>query len=166
MERLGRYKHSSLLGLFISYEEMKGCEYGPWVYIHNPSFSLQLTNRSNKLVLHNTKLEILSRYKHSSLLGLFVSYEEMIWPWFFIGFVLEIVFSKFVVEDLQISETLFRFRQMTLTHKSINISYCLVVCSRGPFSSTLLVTLFTDCPTDLTKFSFVSKKDFIPTSAL
>ncbi len=40
--------------------------------------------RSNKLVLHNTRLERLVREKHSSLFGLFGSYEEnevfIIWP--------------------------------------------------------------------------------------
>ncbi len=45
--------------------------------IHNTSFSLYLTNETNKLgVLHNTGLERLATDKQSSLRGQFVRYEE------------------------------------------------------------------------------------------
>jgi hypothetical protein len=37
--------------------------------------SLELTSGLNKLVLHNTKLERLTREQYSSLLGLFVNYK-------------------------------------------------------------------------------------------
>jgi hypothetical protein len=43
--------------------------------IHNTSFSMQLTNGPNKVVLHYTRLEWLAREKYSSLFGPFVSYE-------------------------------------------------------------------------------------------
>jgi hypothetical protein len=59
-------EHSSLLGLFIDYEENNG--------IVNIAMG----------VLHYTSLERLARDKQSSLLGPFLSYEEnvvlLIWP--------------------------------------------------------------------------------------
>ncbi len=42
-------KHSSLLGQYVSYKENKCCEYGPWDYIRNTSFSFKLPNVPNKL---------------------------------------------------------------------------------------------------------------------
>jgi hypothetical protein len=45
--------------------------------IHNTSFSSELTNWLNKLVLHYCRLEMLVRDKHFSLLGPFVCYEKI-----------------------------------------------------------------------------------------
>ena len=45
--------------------------------IHNTSFSSKLTNWHNKLVLHYSRLEMLVRDKHSSLLDPFVSYAKI-----------------------------------------------------------------------------------------
>jgi hypothetical protein len=77
LESLARDKHYSLLGPFISHEETKYYWYNSRGHIHNTSFSLILTNRSNELVLHYTRLKRLAKDKHSSLLSSFISYEEM-----------------------------------------------------------------------------------------
>jgi hypothetical protein len=50
-----------------------------WLFIrdnNHSTFSLSLTQRPNKLVLHQPRLERLAGDKLSSLLGPFVSYEE------------------------------------------------------------------------------------------
>jgi hypothetical protein len=49
---------------------------GSWYRIHNTPFSLQLTNRPNKLDCLITQLKMLTSDKHSNLLGQFPSYEE------------------------------------------------------------------------------------------
>ncbi len=52
-----------------------------WNYICNTSFSLKLTNWLNKLVLHNSRLGMLVRFKHSSLLDPFILVRkiEVLW---------------------------------------------------------------------------------------
>ncbi len=55
-------------------------EIDPWDRIHNITFSLQLTNQPDEIVLHNTRLERLASDKHSNLLVQFVSYEEYTTP--------------------------------------------------------------------------------------
>ncbi len=49
---------------------------GPWGRIHNTSFSSQLEDGHVIIVLHYTKPLRLSKDKHPSLLGPFLSYEE------------------------------------------------------------------------------------------
>jgi hypothetical protein len=46
------------------------------VRIHNTYFSSYLSNETNKLVLHYTRLQRLDRDKRSSLLGSLVSYKD------------------------------------------------------------------------------------------
>ncbi len=53
-------------------KKFESCEYDPWGCIHNTSFSSELMNRLNKLVLYHNRLARLASDKHSSLLGLFV----------------------------------------------------------------------------------------------
>ncbi len=60
--------------------KIKFCEYNTRGSIYNTSTSLKLTNWPNKLVLNYTRLEILVRVKHSSLLDEFVSYKENSFP--------------------------------------------------------------------------------------
>jgi len=43
-KKLARDKHSRLVGLCVSYEAKKCCEYSPWVHIYNTLYSLQFTN--------------------------------------------------------------------------------------------------------------------------
>jgi hypothetical protein len=71
--RLVRDKHSSLLGLFVSYEEHKVLWIQSQDPIHNSSFSSELTWMGQ--LLPYSRQEWLARDKHSRLLGLFVSYE-------------------------------------------------------------------------------------------
>jgi hypothetical protein len=77
LERLVWYKYSSLLGLFISYKENEVL----WIWPLGPYsqhfiFIVTYEQTLKARVLYTTKLERLGGYKHSSLLDLFVSYEE------------------------------------------------------------------------------------------
>jgi hypothetical protein len=49
---------------------------GTRYFIHNTPFSLQVTNRTNKLDRSITNLEMLARYEHSDLLGQLLSCKE------------------------------------------------------------------------------------------
>jgi hypothetical protein len=74
LEGLDWDKHSSLLGLFVSYDGKKCCEYGPWM--HNFIFFVTYNLTQYARVLDYTKLEVLARDKYSSLLVMFIGYNE------------------------------------------------------------------------------------------
>jgi hypothetical protein len=78
LHRLARNKHTSLLGLFVSYKENE--------LLWGGSLGLYcsyLMKVPNKMVSHYTKLQMLASNKHTSLLGLFISYKENEVLWIF-----------------------------------------------------------------------------------
>ncbi len=62
---------------------MKCYEYGPKILFTPIHFLRNLQMGQSKLVLQYSKLEMIIRYKNSSLLGPFVSYKEneVLWIW-------------------------------------------------------------------------------------
>ncbi len=54
-----------------------GARLGAWGRIHNNSFSSYLINGPNTRPLYYIRPEMYASYKHSYLLGTFVSYEKM-----------------------------------------------------------------------------------------
>jgi hypothetical protein len=85
MEMFARYKHSNLLGLFLSLVEIKVF----WIWHQLPYLQIfvffAIYNWDHLArMLHHIRLKKLARYKHSNLLGLFVILVEIkvfwIWP--------------------------------------------------------------------------------------
>ncbi len=83
LKRPASTKQSTLLGLLLSYEEIKVL-YDPWDCIHSASFSVTCEWSQKARVLHYARLERLARDKHSTLLGPLISFEEIkvswVWP--------------------------------------------------------------------------------------
>jgi hypothetical protein len=75
MKRLAKNKHSSLLDPFVSYEEYEVFEYVPGASQHIIFFVTYSWAQWFR-VLHQPSMESLYRHKHSSLLDLFIGFEE------------------------------------------------------------------------------------------
>jgi hypothetical protein len=74
LEILAKDKHSSLLEPFVSYKENENMDPGVILTTLHFLYNLQIGPKAR--VLHYTKLEILARDKHSSLLEPFISYAK------------------------------------------------------------------------------------------
>ncbi len=77
LERLAKDKHSSLLGSFVSYNEIEELWIRPlWHCLQHFIFFIAYKYTQQAKALHYSKLERLTKDKHSGLLGVFVSYKE------------------------------------------------------------------------------------------
>ncbi len=77
LEELSRDKHSSLLQKFVNYRQIKFYNIGPWRQCYKTFFVRNLRIFVQIYSVCQTKLEELSRNKHSSLLQKFINYRQM-----------------------------------------------------------------------------------------